>query len=57
MEQCAYTREQIETIQNMDIRSAAPAGLRNIRGMTVTHSVQARAHILLYAVIPKGGKG
>ena len=30
MEQCAYTREQIEAMQNVDIRTVDPACLRDI---------------------------
>ena len=42
MEQTAYTREQIEAMQNVDIRTVDPETLRDIRTVTVKIG---RAHV------------
>ena len=46
MEQCAYTREQIEAMQNVDIRTVAPACLRDIRDVKVNTDLPKRERIL-----------
>mgnify|MGYP000674463119 FL=1 len=46
MEQCAYTREQIEAMQNVDIRTVDPAGLRDIRDVKVNTDLPKRERIL-----------
>lgn len=42
MEQCAYTREQIEAMQNVDIRTVDPACLRDIRDVKVNTDLPKR---------------
>ena len=37
MEPCAYTMEQIKAMQNVDIRTVDPAGLRDIREIGRAH--------------------
>ncbi len=39
MEQLAYTKEQIEAMQSVDIRSVDPNTLRDIRDVTVNTSL------------------
>ena len=46
MEQCAYTREQIEAMQNVDIRTVDPKTLRDIRDVTVNADLPKRERIL-----------
>ena len=46
MEQCAYTREQIEAMRNVDIRTVDPAGLRDIRDVKVNTDLPKRERIL-----------
>ena len=46
MEQCAYTREQIEAMQNVDIRSVDPDTLRDIRDVKVNIDLPKRERIL-----------
>ncbi len=46
MEQCAYTREQIEAMQNVDIRSVDPDTLRDIRDVKVNTNLPKRERIL-----------
>ena len=46
MEQCAYTREQIEAMQNVDIRSVDPNTLRDIRDVKVNTDLPKRERIL-----------
>ena len=46
MEQCAYTREQIEAMQNVDIRSVDPDTLRDIRDVKVNTDLPKRERIL-----------
>ena len=46
MSQCAYTREQIEAMQNVDIRTVDPAGLRDIRDVKVNTDLPKRERIL-----------
>ena len=46
MEQCAYTREQIEAMQNVDIRSVNPDTLRDIRDVKVNIDLPKRERIL-----------
>ena len=47
MEQCAFTREQIEAMQNVDIRTVDPETLRDIRDVTVNASPSNRQSLLL----------
>ena len=46
MEQTAYTREQIEAMQNVDVRAVDPATLRDIRDVTVNTDLPKRERIL-----------
>lgn len=46
MEQTAYTREQIEAMQNVDIRTVDPTGLRDIREVKVNTDLPKRERIL-----------
>ena len=46
MEPCAYSMEQIEAIQNVDIRSVDPTGLRDIREVKVNTDLPKRERIL-----------
>ena len=46
MEQCAYTREQIEAMQNVDIRSVDPDTLRDIRDVKVNTDLPKPERIL-----------
>ena len=46
MEQTTYTREQIEALQNVDIRTVDPETLRDIRDVTVNTDLPKRERIL-----------
>ena len=46
MEQTAYTREQIEAMQNVDIRTVDPETLRDIRTGTVNADLPKQERIL-----------
>ena len=46
MEPCAYTMEQIEAMQNGDIRTVDPTGLRDIREVKVNTNLPKRERIL-----------
>ena len=46
MEQCVYTIEQIEAMQNVDIRSVDPDTLRDIRDVKVNTDLPKRERIL-----------
>ncbi|MEY8404188.1 DUF6870 family protein [Oscillospiraceae bacterium 44-34] len=46
MEQRAFTREQIEAMQNVDIRTVDPETLRDIRDVTVNDDLPKRERIL-----------
>lgn len=46
MEPCAYTMEQIEAMQNVDIRTVDPTGLRDIREVKVNTDLPKRERIL-----------
>mgnify|MGYP001029487671 FL=1 len=46
MEPCVYTKEQIEAMQNVDIRTVDPAGLRDIRDVKVNTDLPKRERIL-----------
>ncbi|MFG6352862.1 MAG: hypothetical protein K1W21_14940 [Oscillospiraceae bacterium] len=46
MEPCAYTMEQIEAMQNVDIRTVDPTGLRDIREVKVNTNLPKRERIL-----------
>ena len=46
MEQTTYTREQIEAMQNVDIRTVNPDTLRDIRDVTVNTDLPKRERIL-----------
>ena len=46
MELCAYTMEQIKAMQNVDIRTVDPAGLRDIRDVKVNTDLPKRERIL-----------
>ncbi len=46
MEPCAYTMEQIKAMQNVDIRTVDPAGLRDIREVKVNIDLPKRERIL-----------
>lgn len=46
MEPCAYTMEQIKAMQNVDIRTVDPAGLRDIREVKVNTDLPKRERIL-----------
>jgi len=46
MQQDTYTREQIEAMQNVDIRTVDPDTLRDIRDVEVNASLPKRERIL-----------
>ena len=46
MEQCVYTREQIEALQNVDVRSVDPDTLRDIRDVEVNTALPKRERSL-----------
>ena len=46
MEQTAYTREQIEAMQNVDIRTVDPETLRDIRTVTINADLPKQEQIL-----------
>ena len=46
MEPCAYSMEQIEAMQNVDIRTVDPTGLRDIREVQVNTNLPKRERIL-----------
>ena len=46
MEQPIYTEEQVEAMQNVDIRTVDPAGLRDIRDVKVNTNLPKRERIL-----------
>ena len=46
MEPCAYSMEQIEAMQNVDIRTMDPTGLRDIREVKVNTDLPKRERIL-----------
>lgn len=46
MEQTAYTREQIEAMRNVDVRTVDPDTLRDIRDVTVNTSLPKQERIL-----------
>ena len=46
MEPCAYSMEQIEAMQNVDIRTVDPAGLRDIREVKVNTDLPKQERIL-----------
>jgi hypothetical protein len=46
MEQRAFTREQIEAMQDVDIRTVDPETLRDIRDVTVNADLPKRERIL-----------
>ena len=46
MEQTAYTREQIEAMQNVEIRTVDPETLRDIRTVTVNADLPKQERIL-----------
>ena len=46
MEPCAYTMEQIEAMQNVDIRTVDPISLRDIREVKVNTDLPKRERIL-----------
>ena len=46
MEPCAYSMEQIEAMQNVDIRTVDPTGLRDIREVKVNTDLPKRERIL-----------
>ena len=46
MEQCTYTREQIEAMQNVDVRTVDPTTLRDIRDVKVNTSLPKQERIL-----------
>ena len=46
MEPCAYSMEQIEAMQNADIRTVDPTGLRDIREVKVNTDLPKRERIL-----------
>ena len=46
MEPCAYSMEQIEAMQNVDIRTVDPIGLRDIREVKVNTDLPKRERIL-----------
>ena len=46
MEPCAYSMEQIEAMQNVDIRTVDPAGLRDIREVKVNIDLPKQERIL-----------
>lgn len=46
MEQFAYTREQVEAMQNVDIRTVDPDTLRDIRDVEVNTSLPKKERML-----------
>ena len=46
MEQPIYTEEQVKSMQNVDIRTVDPAGLRDIRDVKVNTDLPKRERIL-----------
>lgn len=46
MEMPAYTREQIEAMPNVDVRTVAPATLRDIRDVVVKPDLPKKERIL-----------
>lgn len=46
MEQYAYTKERIEAMQNVDIRSVNPDTLRDIRDVVINTDLPKRERIL-----------
>lgn len=46
MEQQTYTREEIEAMQNVDVRTVDPDMLRDIRDVTVNTALPKRERIL-----------
>lgn len=46
MEQHTYTREEIEAMQNVDVRTVDPDMLRDIRDVTVNTALPKRERIL-----------
>ena len=46
MEPCAYSMEQIEAMQNVDIRTVDPTGLRDIREVKVNIDLPKQERIL-----------
>ena len=46
MEQPIYTEEQVKAMQNVDIRTVDPAGLRDIREVKVNTDLPKRERIL-----------
>ena len=46
MEQPIYTEEQVKAMQNVDIRTVDPAGLRDIRDVKVNTDLPKRERIL-----------
>ena len=46
MEQPIYTEEQVKAMQNVDIRTVDPAGLRDIRDVTVNTDLPKQERIL-----------
>lgn len=46
MEQHIYTREEIEAMQNVDVRTVDPNQLRDIRDVTVNTALPKRERIL-----------
>ena len=46
MEPCAYSMELIEAMQNVDIRTVDPTGLRDIREVKVNTDLPKRERIL-----------
>ena len=46
MEPCAYTMEQIKAMQNVDIQTVDPAGLRDIREVKVNTDLPKQERIL-----------
>lgn len=46
MEPCAYSMEQIEAMQNVDIRTVDPETLRDIRTVTVNADLPKQERIL-----------
>ena len=46
MEQSTYTREQLDAMQNVDVRAVDPATLRDIRDVEVNTALPKRERIL-----------
>ena len=46
MEQTSYTKEQIEAMQNVDIRTVDPETLRDIRTVTINADLPKQEQIL-----------